>query len=164
MTGLRIRTEDAADRETIGQINRLAFGQDDEGRLVDALREGGFMRLSLVAEVDGQAMGHILFSAIRIVDGGEIVNALAVAPERQRQGVGSALVRAGLDRCRNDGHRIVIVVGHPGFYPRFGFSPKLAERLQSEYAGDAFMALEFVPGALDGVTGEVRYSPPFAQL
>ena len=163
---LTIRSEAEADLESIRQVNRLAFGQDAEGQLVDALRDGGFVGLSLVAELDGQVVGHILFSDIRIISESDSVDALALAPmavipEQQREGIGSALIESGLDQCRQAGHRIVIVLGHPNYYPRFGFLPELAVPLQSQYAGEAFMALELVPGALEGVTGEVRYSPPF---
>ena len=88
----------------------------------------------------------------------------AVVPEHQRKGIGSDLIETGLEQCRQAGHRIVIVAGRPSYYPRFGFSPELAAPLKSKYAGEAFMALELVPGALDGVTGEVRYSPPFEAI
>jgi putative acetyltransferase len=80
----------------------------------------------------------------------------------QRRGIGSLLVREGLGTCRDAGHRIVVVLGHPEFYPRFGFSAKMAEPLKSPYSGPEFMAVELVPGALEGVEGEVRYPPPFA--
>ena len=71
------------------------------------------------------------------------------------------LVREGLRTCVEAGHRIVVVLGHPEFYSRFGFSAKLARRLKSPYSGPAFMALELVSGALEGVEGEVQYPPPF---
>jgi putative acetyltransferase len=87
---------------------------------------------------------------------------MAVLPERQRQGIGSALVQKGLEACRQQGHRIVVVLGHSHFYPRFGFSPRLAAHLESPFSGgDSFMAVELVPGALDGVVGRVQYPPPF---
>jgi putative acetyltransferase len=89
---------------------------------------------------------------------------MAVVPSHQRRGIGSMLVREGLRACAEAGHRVVIVVGHPDFYPRFGFSAKMAEQLSSPYPGPAFMAVELVPGALAGVEGEVRYPPPFAGL
>ena len=122
--------------------------------------------MSLVAEVDGRVVGHILFSDLPIVTPGATVEALALAPmavvpAHQRRGIGSMLVREGLRACREAGHRIVVVLGHPEFYPRFGFSAKTAERLKSPYSGPAFMAMELVPGALEGVEGEVRYPPPF---
>jgi putative acetyltransferase len=86
---------------------------------------------------------------------------MSVIPRRQRQGIGSALVREGLRLCREQGHRIVIVVGHPAYYPRFGFSAELAHSLVCPYAGPAHMALELVPDALKGVIGELKYPPPF---
>src|SRR5262249_42921261 len=135
-----IRPETNADHEAIRHVNRLAFGQDDEARLVDALREGGFVRLSLVAEQGGQVVGHILFSDLPIITEAGTVPALALAPmavlpEFQKRGIGSALVRGGLDECRQKGHKIGAVVGHPHFYPRFGFSPKMASALSSTFGG-----------------------------
>jgi putative acetyltransferase len=164
---LSIRPETNADHKAIRHVNRLAFGQDDEARLVDALRDGGYLRVSLVAERAGQVVGHILFSDLPILTEAGTVPALALAPMAvlpgfQRRGIGSDLVRSGLDECRRRGHQIVVVVGHPHFYPRFGFSPKLAASLDSPFSSrEAFMALELVPGALDGVAGGVQYPPPF---
>jgi putative acetyltransferase len=164
---LTIRPEVAADHESIRHVNRLAFAQDDEARLVDALREGGYVRLSLVAEQAGQVVGHILFSDLPIITESGTVASLALAPmavlpEFQRQGIGSALVRRGLGLCREQGHRIVIVLGHSHFYPRFGFSSKLASTLASPFGGgDSWMALELVAGALTDVEGRVDYPPPF---
>ena len=87
---------------------------------------------------------------------------MAVLPECQHQGIGSALVRRGLEVCKERGHRIIVVVGHPHFYQRFGFSSKTAAHLESPFAGrGSFMAVELVPGALDGVKGRVQYPPPF---
>jgi putative acetyltransferase len=86
---------------------------------------------------------------------------LAVTPARQRQGIGSQLVREGLRACAAAGHRIVVVLGHPAYYPRFGFSAALARPLKAPFSGESFMAAELVPGALPGVAGEVRYPPPF---
>jgi putative acetyltransferase len=164
-----IRPEVENDHADIRDVNRLAFGRDDEGRLVDALRSGGYARVSLVAEADGQVVGHVLFSALPIETPSGTIEALslapmAVVPSHQRRGIGSVLVREGLRVCRGRGHGIVIVLGHPEFYPRFGFSAKLAEGLKAPFSGPAFMALEFVPGALEGVEGRVRYPPPFEGL
>jgi putative acetyltransferase len=164
---LVVRPESTADHEAIRHLNRLAFGQDDEARLVDALRESGFVRVSLVADQPGQIVGHILFSDLPIITRAGTVPALALAPmavlpERQNQGIGSALVQGGLKVCRQQGHRIVVVLGHRHFYPRFGFSPKLAAHLESPFSGgDSFMAVELVLGALDGVAGRAQYPPPF---
>jgi putative acetyltransferase len=162
--------ETAADLDAIRHVNCLAFGQDDEALLVDALREGGFVRQSLVAEQGGQVIGHILFSDLPIITEAGTISALALAPmavlpEFQNQGIGSALVRSGLEECRRQRHKIVVVVGHPEFYPRFGFSSKLASALASPFGGgDSWMAVELVPGALNGVAGRVQYPPPFEQV
>lgn len=101
-----IRPETSADHEAIRMVNRLAFGQDAETRLVDALREGCYVRLSLVAESDGQIVGHILFSDLPILaEAGTVASLslapMAVLPAYQRQGTGSALVRRGLEVCRD---------------------------------------------------------------
>jgi putative acetyltransferase len=166
---VRIRPETAGDEGAIRDVNRRAFEGEAEAGLVDALRARNDVRASLVAEEAGRVVGHILFSDLSIVTAHETVAALALAPmavtpERQRLGIGSALVREGLRVCREQGHRIVVVLGHPEFYPRFGFAPERAVRLRSPYAGPAFMALELVPGALEGVEGEVRYAAPFDDL
>jgi putative acetyltransferase len=164
--GVAVREETANDLEAIRDVNRQAFGQVDEARLVDALRDGGYARLSLVADEGGRVVGHVLFSDLPIVMQTGTLHALALAPVavlpiRQRQGIGSRLVREGLRACAEAGHRVVIVLGHANYYPRFGFSARLAEPLKSPFSGPTFMALELVEGALADVTGVVRYPPPF---
>src|SRR5262249_19926177 len=145
------RCEVPADRGGIRHVNRPAFGQDEEARLVGALREGGPLRGSPVAGRAGQNPGPIPFIDLpRVGEAGTVpalaLAPLAVLPAFQRQGIGSALVRTGLDECRRQGYRIVIVLGHPQYYPRFGFSPNLAASLASPFSHkDAFMALELVP-------------------
>jgi putative acetyltransferase len=89
---------------------------------------------------------------------------LAVLPEHQKHGVGSALVRAGLDACRRRGFRAAIVLGHRAFYPRFGFSAQLAQQITAPYRGEDFMAVELELGALSGVRGRVTYPPPFDEV
>ena len=161
-----IRDEEPADLEAIREVHRLAFGGEDEARLVDDLRDGGHGRVSMVAEQEGRVLGHVLFGDLPIITPSGPVEALslaplAVVPSHQRKGIGSALAEEGLRACRDAGHRIVIVLGHPEFYTRFGFSAGLAMPLKSRFSGPAFLALELVSGALDGVEGEVRYPPPF---
>jgi putative acetyltransferase len=163
---LTIREEAPADFAAIHELNRLAFGQDDEAALVDRLRAEGLVVASLVAVEDGTVTGHILFTRLPIDTPAGTVAAVALAPmavrpERQRQGIGSALVRAGVEVCRALGERIVIVVGHPEYYPRFGFSAELAGPLRSPYSGPACMALELAPGALAGIAGDIRYPDAF---
>ena len=167
---VEIRPETTEDQRAICHVNQQAFGGDDEANLVDALRDGGFVEVSLVAEMDGQIVGHILFSRVAIVAKVETRDALslapmAVMPECQRQRIGSRLVEAGLEACRERGHKIVLVLGHPDYYPRFGFSAELARPLESPFSGgDAWMALELVPGALAGVKGRVEFSAPFTEF
>jgi putative acetyltransferase len=166
MGEVTVRDETPDDVGAIFEVNRWAFGRDDEANLVDALREGGHVRVSLVAEEEGRVVGHILFTDLTVATPREPVAALALAPlavlpERQRRGIGSALVREGLRVCPERGHRIAVVLGHATYYPRFGFSPALAQALKAPFAGDAFMAIELTPGALAGVEGELRYAPPF---
>ena len=166
---MEIRTETGADLAAVGEVNRLAFGREAEARLVDDLRDGGYARLSLVAEEEGRLVGHIMFSeAVIRTDGGEVgalaLGPVGVIPERQGRGVGSALIREGLERCVQEGHRIVVLLGHPGYYPRFGFSAERAGNLSSPYSGDAFMALELAPGALSRVVGEFEFAPPFGAV
>jgi putative acetyltransferase len=164
-----VRGEVLLDIDAIRHVNRLAFGQEDEAALVDALRDGGYFRVSLVAEVEGRVVGHVLFSDLAIITEAETVPALALAPmavlpEFQNLGVGSELVRCGLAMCREQGHKMVVVLGHPRFYPRFGFSTALAGRLTSPFSGkESFMALALVSGALDGVEGRIEYPPPFGR-
>lgn len=159
--------------EGIRNVNRLAFGGEDEANLVDRLRAEGLVVASLVALRDGEVAGHILFSElpIRRSDGGVIPAAslapMAVHPRLQRVGVGSLLVRAGLEVCRAKGKDVVLVLGHPAYYPRFGFSAELGRQIQSPYSEpgrDSWMALELRAGALHGVTGSVQYPAAFGLL
>ncbi len=175
-----IRPEQPADRDAVRGLLAAAFGNadaeglNDESRLVDRLRDEGYAAVSLVAEEDGRIVGHVVFSEVAIETADKAPHdplpalslaPLAVAPDRQREGIGSELVRRGLDECRRAGWRIVLVVGHPEYYRRFGFSRELARALADPFsAGDAFMALELEAGALEGVTGAVKYSPPFTDL
>ena len=168
---ITVRRESPEDREAVRRANDLAFGQPGEADLVDALRGVAQPLISLVAVEGGDVVGHILFSPVSIESGDSMWSALglgpmAVLPERQNRGIGSQLVRRGLAECGRLGHGIVVVVGHPEFYPRFGFSPARAKGLECEYEvpDEAFMVAELVPGALRGVNGVVRYRPEFAGL
>ena len=164
-----IRPESAADISAIRGVNERAFGSSIEADLVDALRIEGYARLPLVAVAEGQIVGHVLFSRLPIVTPTGTIDALALAPvavlpEFQRRGIGSKLIAAGLEQCAAMGEMIVIVLGEPAFYGRFGFSAALAAPLECAYACEAFQALELQPRALRGVTGKVEYPPPFEQV
>ncbi|QDU22002.1 GNAT family N-acetyltransferase [Urbifossiella limnaea] len=166
VAGALIRDETPADEPAVRAVVRAAFGRGDEADLVDSLRSGGYVRAAFVAELDGEVVGYVLFTRLPVESATGVIEALAlapmaVAPGRQRQGVGADLLRAALDACRGRGHRAVVVLGHADYYPRFGFSAALAERLRSPFPGPHFMALELVPGALAGFEGQVFYAPPF---
>ncbi|HEY7033202.1 MAG TPA: N-acetyltransferase [Thermomicrobiales bacterium] len=160
---LEIRDETPADYAAIGEVVGRAFGDEPIPELVDRLRRDEVVVASLVAVEDGQVVGHIMFTETPIETGGEeiagaILSPLAVTPERQGAGIGSALVRQGIEVCRERGRAALLVLGHPTYYPRFGFSPELAHRVRSKYSdkGKAYMAMELTPGALaNGGTARV---------
>jgi putative acetyltransferase len=167
---ITVRPETAEDYAAIREVTLLAFGQEVEARLVEDLRDSPdfIPELSLVAVQDEQVVGHILFSPMIIETEKGAVPALSLAPvsvrpECQNQGIGSQLVREGLKRCRSLGHEVVVVVGHPDYYPRFGFSSARAKGLEAsfEVPDEAFLVLELAPGALDGIAGVIKYPPPF---
>jgi putative acetyltransferase len=164
-----IRHETASDREAVFRVETAAFGEDAEARLVDLLRDNGHSILSLVAEDDGEIMGHIMFSPMTIEGDVGSWNAVclapvAVAPSRQNEGIGGLLIQAGLAELRDAGHDAVILLGHPSYYPRFGFRPAREFGLHYQDDRDAFMALELRPGALDRVSGHVKFSPEFDEF
>lgn len=170
MDSFFIRQELPEDAPAIFEVHLQAFGQDGESRLVNALRNDGNINteLSLVAVHDGRIIGHILFCPITIVSGTVESPALALAPlgvhqDYQCRGIGAALIEAGLGECRRLGHRIVIVVGHPGYYPRFGFIAAKDACITAPFPcpDNVFMALPLKPGALDGIGGTVRYPAAF---
>lgn len=171
MTGqVIVRGETPDDYQPIGVVNRRAFGQEEEVLLIEKLRgsDGFDPSLSLVAEIAGDVVGHILFSPIHIETESGDVPALALAPMAvlpnfQKRGIGSQLVRAGLDVSRQAGHAIVVVLGHPDYYPRFGFqrASQFGVRSPFDVSDDVFMVLGLIPGALDAVPGFVRYPSAF---
>ena len=164
---MRIRAEETKDLVAIEAVNTSAFETPLEARLVNMLREQAQPVISLVADDGGEIVGHIMFSAV-VLDGyGDLKIAglapMSVVPGRQQQGIGSALVRAGLEECRQAGFGAVVVLGHPGYYPKFGFQPSNRFSIKSEYdvPPEVFMVLELVPGYLDGAGGTIRYHDAF---
>lgn len=161
-----VRPERPADAAAIRLVHERAFGRPNEARLVDALRDAGAHAVSLVVEDDAGLAGHVLFSPVSVAgDGAGLgLGPVAVAPHRQGIGLGSLLIRRGLAECRQRGYGVLVVLGDPGFYRRFGFAPASVRGLRCEYdAPDgAFMVLEVLPGSLEGRRGLVRYRPEFA--
>jgi putative acetyltransferase len=164
---MRIRREESQDVQQIRAIHIAAFGTDAEANIVDALRSEATDVLSLVAEEDGQIIGHIMFSAVRVVGAPDLralgLAPLAVIPQRQRVGIGSALVREGLEKCRRSGATAVFVVGHPSYYPRFGFSPAsdFGFTCEFEVSDEAFMVAELIPNTLGGQLGTICFHEAF---
>ena len=165
-----VRTEKERDRDSVRSANISAFETSSEADLVEALRQLARPVVSLVAEESGEVVAHIMFSPASL-SGHPTVKVMglapmAVLPVHQRKGIGSALVRAGLDQCRKLGFDAVVVLGHPEYYPRFGFSSSCKFGIDSEYdvPEEVFMALELQPDALSGKTGNVKYHPAFSNL
>jgi len=165
---LIVRPELEEDRAPIGELLRIAFGGNAEADLVETLRRERLVELSLVAIIGGQVVGHILFSELEAEIDGRSIKALALAPMavvpmRQRQGIGARLIGESLARLGRGGYEAVFVLGHEDYYPQFGFSAELAQKLASPFKGDAFMAMELKPGALQGEKGAVTYPAAFSQ-
>ena len=165
-----IRREQPADVAAVHAVNEAAFATGTEAALVDALRAQAEPIVSLVAEDAGSIVGHICFSPVTLSGHAELtimgLAPMAVLPADQRRGIGSALVRSGLERCRRLGCDAVVVLGHAEYYPRFGFVPASRFGIRSEYdvPDDAFMAFEIEAGILKGRAGTIRYHAAFANL
>ncbi len=166
---IEIRTERPEDIPYVRIINEQAFGQPADANAVDRLRRTCADWLSLVAEEEGRLVGHILFSPAVIENPGRRIEVMglapmAVLPDRQRQGIGSALVRRGLDILRKRGYPFVIVLGHPEFYPRFGFEAASKHGLSSQWEAmpdGAFMVLILDHNTMERVSGVARYRDEF---
>jgi putative acetyltransferase len=159
-----IRQEIPKDAAAVRQVVLEAFGQDAEADLVEALRESGDAVMSLVADDEGQIVGHIMFSRMQAPDRCLGLAPVSVAPGRQNQGVGAALVRAGLARAGRDGWQAIFVVGEPDYYGRFGFSAAVADKFETAYPKPYVLALELAPNALTSRTSALLYAPAFLAL
>ena len=165
-----IRDEEEGDEAAIRRVLDAAFGTPIESGLVDALRAGCRDRVSLVAvDEDEAVVGHVLFTPV-VIEGehgaieGYGLAPMAVHPSVQRSGIGSALVRAGLERLDRSGCPFVVLVGHPEYYPRFGFVPAFAHGVRCQWDGvpdDAFMIRPGDPSGESHLAGLARYRPEF---
>jgi putative acetyltransferase len=167
-----IRAEKENDRDAVYAVNLSAFETPSEAKLVDILREQAQPVVSLVAEDedDGAIVGHIMFSPVLLPGyaGLKIIGLapMAVAPEHQRKGIGSALVRAGLEQCKQLDFGAVVVLGYPEYYPRFGFKPSKRFSIEWEYEvpEESFMLIELHPGYLRGASGKIEYHEAFKNV
>lgn len=160
-----IRDEQSSDIAAVRDVNRRAFGQEQEANIVDALRANGASLLSLVAAVNGQVVGHVMFSPI-VVNGkvGAALAPLAVVPEYQRRGIGGRLVEVGCERLAREGYPFIIVLGHASYYPRFGFRPasRFGISCEWEVPDDVFMVLVLDKADMAGVAGVAKYRTEFS--
>jgi putative acetyltransferase len=164
---IEIRPERVEDVAAIRALNRRAFGQEQEGKIVDALRANGGATLSLVAVRQGRVVGHIMYSpaTVGLVEGAAL-GPMAVEPESQRQGIGTQLVHAGNDWLVRHGCPFVIVVGHPEFYPRFGFTPARLRGISCEWdvPDDVFMICVLDDRGMTGAVGRAVYRREFSEV
>jgi putative acetyltransferase len=164
---ITIRPETGLDVDTVRAIHEQAFPTPAEARMVDLLRANGKASISLVAELEGQVVGHILFSPVTVSgsdSGGLGLAPVAILPAHQARGIGSRLIRDGLAQCRERGTPYAVVLGSPAFYGRFGFGRASMIGLGNEYGVDEeFMAIELTVGALPPEGGLVCYAPEFAE-
>jgi putative acetyltransferase len=165
---ITIRIAQPEDAAAIADVHRVAFPGDAEARFVEALVAEDDALVSLVAVAEDEIIGHVLFSRMGIQGHGGEIAAVALAPIGvkpgwRRRGLAAALVEEGLRLCRERGDRIVLVLGDPGYYRRFGFAPAPGA-IERPWPGPHFMALALTPGALDGVAGRVGYPRAFDRL
>lgn len=171
MSELLIRAETPADAAGVRRVNEQAFGRREEADLVERLHARGKVLVALVAEQDGAIVGHILFSPVTIEGAARVCTALALAPmavlpSHQHRGIGRRLVEEGIMACKERGHARIVVVGHPQYYPWFGFGPASRYGLRCEYNApdEAFMALALDPEAFRDCAGLVKFAPEFADV
>jgi putative acetyltransferase len=158
-----VRTEGADDAADIRDVVTAAFGRSGEADLVDRLRKGGDSVVSLVAVERRRIVGHVMLSWMTAPFRALGLAPVSVAPDQQRRGIGSLLIRTALERATRDGWEVVVVLGDPAYYSRFGFDPALASGFESPYAGPYLMAL-CLKGPLLVRTGRLDYAPAFAAL
>jgi putative acetyltransferase len=161
-----VRPESGEDADAVRNVNLAAFPTAQEADLVKALHDERGCEIALVADDDGTIVGHVMLSRMNVEGDGRHYRALglapvAVVPERQGQGIGSALIEEGLRQARERGEEIVFLVGEPDYYRRFGFAAAAAEPFASPYAGPHFMAKAFVPLPRSGTAA---YAPAFDNL
>lgn len=169
---LTVRPVGPADEDTVRNLIAAAFGQDAEARLVHTLRHCGALALEEVAVTeDGRIVGHVAYSRVTPANVGRgqelsitCLAPVSVWPDLQRNGVGSVLIRKTLEKLKASGEDLVLVLGPPAYYPRFGFDADLAKQVQGPYAGAAFMAMALTQAGREDLPVEVAFATPFEEF
>ena len=168
---MNIRKEKDSDKEKIWKVNAEAFESEAEANLVNALRDSGISFISLVAEEDEGIIGHILFTPVELIGDAAGLKLMglapmAVLPKLQRKGIGSQLVKTGIENCATQGYDAIVVFGHPEYYPKFGFVPSVKYGIKSEYdvPDETFMILELKESSLRDKNGIIKYHAAFGSV
>lgn len=172
VSGLTVREVTSADEAAVRDLLIAAFPSDMEARLVHTLRHCGALVLEQVAvDTDGRVAGHVAYSRVTSagIGAGQAMQIVCLAPvsvwpDRQKSGIGSSLIRASLEKLRQSGEDLVLVLGPPGYFPRFGFDAGLARKVQGPYAGAAFMALALSEAGSRDLPIEVAFATPFEEF
>lgn len=169
---IKIRTETVSDHSSVFKLNYEAFGnREDESKLIERIRLSTqfIPELSIVAEEDNEIVGHLLLSKAEVINGDNsheviVLAPIAVKPSLQKTGIGDQLIQEGLKRCKDLGYGIVLLIGHPTYYPKFGFKPARnfgLELKQFKVSDEVFMVCELIAGELDRIKGELIYPKSF---
>ncbi len=168
---MNIQKEKDFDKEKIWKVNAEAFETEAEANLVNTLRDSGIPFISLVAEEDEEIVGHILFTPVELIDDDSGLKLIGLAPmavltKFQKKGIGSQLVKTGIENCSTQGYDAVVVLGHPEYYPKFGFVPSVKYGIKSEYDApdEAFMVLELKESSLKDKNGIIKYHAAFGSV
>lgn len=168
---MNIRKEKASDKENIWKVNAEAFETETEANLVNALRDSDIPFISLVAEENKEIVGHILFTPVELIGDDSGLKIMGLAPmavliKLQKKGIGSQMVKTGLEKCSTQGYDAVVVLGYPEYYPKFGFMPSVKYGIKSEYdvPDEAFMVLELKEGSLKYKNGVIKYHAAFGSV
>lgn len=170
---ITIRPEIPEDYPGITRVNDIAFKRTAEGRLIEELRKlkKYNCNLSIVAESGGEIIGHVLFTPVFIENEGQKFISLTLAPmsvlpEYQKKSVGKLLIVYGLQAAKDAGYESIVVLGHPSYYPKFGFKKASGWNIKSPFPApdEAFMAIELIPGSLEGISGKVIFPSPFDEV
>jgi putative acetyltransferase len=171
LNNMNVRKEKDSDKDNIWKVNAEAFETEAEANLVNALSDSGISFISLLAEEDEEIVGHILFTPVELIGDDSGLKLMSLAPmavltKLRKKGIGSQLVKTGIEKCLTQGFDAVVVLGHAEYYPKFGFVPSVKYGIKSEYdvPDEAFMVLELKEGSLKDKKGVIKYHAAFGSV